>query len=50
VAIRSALIDGDTLSLYSGAGIVPGSTPDQEWNEIENKVNIFLNILTPHAE
>ncbi len=39
VAIRSGLIQGDKLSLYSGAGIVPGSTPDGEWDEIENKIS-----------
>jgi menaquinone-specific isochorismate synthase len=33
------------LSLYSGAGIVRGSTPDAEWDEIEHKISDFLAIL-----
>lgn len=45
VAIRSGLVAGDTLSLYSGAGIVPGSRPEAEWDEIENKTRTFLGAL-----
>jgi len=45
VAIRSGLVDGAQLALYSGAGIVPGSTADGEWDEIENKISDFVNIL-----
>lgn len=45
VAIRSGLVVDDTLSLYSGAGIVPGSEPEEEWLEIENKMRNFLSIL-----
>lgn len=45
VGIRSGLVDGDTLSLYSGAGIVKGSDPDQEWDEVENKIRDFVQIL-----
>lgn len=45
VAIRSGLISGNTLSLYSGAGIVPGSEPAEEWREIENKMANFLSVL-----
>jgi len=46
VAIRSALVHGSQLSLFSGAGIVEGSTPDGEWEEIENKSEDFISILT----
>ncbi len=46
VAIRSALVSGHQLALYSGAGIVEGSTPESEWNEIENKIADFINIIT----
>ncbi|GMW00345.1 MAG: isochorismate synthase [Candidatus Hydrogenedentota bacterium] len=46
VAIRSGLVHGNTLSLYSGAGIVEGSTPADEWAEIENKMSNFLSVLT----
>jgi len=45
VAIRSALVDGDTLTLYSGAGIVEGSDPASEWDEIENKLADFKAAL-----
>ena len=45
VAIRSALIERDQVSLYSGAGIVPGSDPEAEWQEIEDKISKFLKAL-----
>ena len=45
VAIRSGLVEGDTLSLFSGAGIVRGSDPDQEWQEVENKIQDFMSVL-----
>jgi len=45
VGIRSGLIEGNTLALYSGAGIVPGSSAAAEWNEIENKMSNFLEAL-----
>ena len=45
VGIRSGLVEGRTLSLYSGAGIVPGSEPAAEWAEIEHKVGDFARVL-----
>lgn len=45
VGIRSGLIIRNELTLYSGAGIVPGSVPEEEWAEVENKMANFLNIL-----
>lgn len=45
VAIRSALVVDDTVSVHSGAGIVAGSEPEAEWAEIENKMTNFLNVL-----
>jgi len=45
VAIRSALIDGTALSVYTGAGVVPGSDPAHEWQEIEDKIGTFLHVL-----
>ncbi len=45
VAIRSGLVEGSNLSVYSGAGIVPGSVAEDEWCEIENKVSNFLEAL-----
>ena len=45
VGIRSGLIEGSRLHLYSGAGVVEGSDPAEEWQEIENKIADFLEIL-----
>ncbi|MEM0961637.1 MAG: isochorismate synthase [Bacteroidota bacterium] len=45
VGIRSGLVNQRTLSLYSGAGIVPGSTPSAEWAEIEHKIGDFARVL-----
>ncbi|MBF5058652.1 isochorismate synthase [Candidatus Neptunochlamydia vexilliferae] len=44
VAIRSALIQEASITLFAGAGIVPGSHPESEWTELESK--IFLNLST----
>ena len=46
VGIRSGLIEGKRLSLYSGAGIVKGSDPSQEWDEVDNKIRDFVDIFT----
>ncbi len=45
VAIRTGLIERERLHLYSGAGIVEGSVPELEWEEIENKISNFLTIV-----
>ena len=45
VGIRSGLVDGRTLSLYSGAGVVAGSDPAAEWAEIEHKIGDFARVL-----
>jgi menaquinone-specific isochorismate synthase len=45
VAIRSALIKSDTVSLYAGAGLVTGSIPEQEWDETGQKMSVVLNAL-----
>lgn len=50
VAIRSALCHGDNLWLYSGAGVVDGSTAAEEWSEIENKIEGFRSILVGRGE
>jgi len=46
VGLRSALLDGDRALLIAGAGIVPGSDPDREWNECESKMAFLEEILT----
>ena len=45
VGIRSGLVRGQTLALYSGAGIVAGSVPDEEWAEIEQKIGDFTGMF-----
>ncbi|MBT4419563.1 MAG: isochorismate synthase [Candidatus Marinimicrobia bacterium] len=45
VGIRSALVEQERVSLYSGAGIVLGSDPAEEWQEIEDKISKFLKAL-----
>jgi menaquinone-specific isochorismate synthase len=50
VAIRSGLIYNNDLYLYSGAGIVAGSDPDSEWEEIENKLANFLRAINVNGE
>ena len=45
VGIRSGLVWGRTLALFSGAGIVAGSVPDEEWAEIEQKIGDFTEMF-----
>ena len=45
VGIRSGLVAGDRLALFVGAGIVPGSEPDAEWDETEAKLGAFADAL-----
>ncbi|MDE2732076.1 MAG: isochorismate synthase [Bacteroidota bacterium] len=45
VGIRSGLIHGQQVRLYSGAGIVPGSTWQSEWDEIGDKIVDFSRVL-----
>lgn len=46
VGIRSGLIQGAQLDLFAGAGIVPGSECQAEWDEIERKLSSFLEVVT----
>ena len=45
VAIRSALVAGDDVSVFAGAGLVAGSEPDAEWREVEGKIAAMLEAL-----
>lgn len=47
VAIRSALIQQNQVHLFAGAGIVPGSDPEAEWQEIERKAAGLRTLLEP---
>jgi menaquinone-specific isochorismate synthase len=44
VAIRSGLVHDRDVNVYSGAGIVEGSDPAREWEEIENKISDFVKV------
>jgi menaquinone-specific isochorismate synthase len=46
VGIRSALIDGHTATVYAGAGIVAGSSPEKEFAETELKFKALTEALT----
>ena len=46
VALRSAEIDGPTARVRAGAGIVAGSDPQAEWDEIDAKLTPMLRALT----
>ena len=49
VAIRSALVDNERLWLYSGVGIVAGSIAEQEWHELESKLEAMLQAIGNNA-
>ena len=42
VAIRSALIEKNQMRLFAGAGIVKGSIPLNEWEELEQKISQYI--------
>jgi len=46
VGIRSCLIRGKTATLYSGTGIVEGSDPEEEWDELNQKLKLYESIFT----
>lgn len=45
VALRSALLRGETARVFVGAGVVAGSTPEAEWRETEAKSLPMLEAL-----
>ncbi len=46
IALRCALVRGDTAHLFAGAGIVAGSHPEGELEETRLKFRPLLNLLT----
>lgn len=46
VGIRSALVDGRTATVFAGAGIVAGSSPEKEFAETELKFQALIKALT----
>jgi len=45
VGIRSALLSGKTVDLFSGAGIVDRSIAETEWEELNTKIIPFLSLI-----
>ncbi|WP_316358134.1 isochorismate synthase [Candidatus Neptunichlamydia sp. REUL1] len=45
VAIRSALVEEDAIRLFAGTGLVNGSNPSREWDELEHKISQYMGIL-----
>jgi menaquinone-specific isochorismate synthase len=45
VTIRSALIKEGVLHAFAGTGIVEGSDPQLEWQELEHKISHWKNLL-----
>lgn len=46
VAIRSALVVGDRVTAFAGAGVVAGSNAEAEWRETEHKLATFERIVS----
>jgi len=45
VAIRCCQIEKSRIDLFAGAGIIPQSDPENEWMELELKIQPYLDIL-----
>lgn len=41
VGIRSALVSEKQIHLFAGTGIVKGSEPDREWEELQQKMSLW---------
>jgi len=44
VGIRSCVVERNVVRLYAGAGIVQGSDPDAEWDELEAKIALYGDV------
>jgi menaquinone-specific isochorismate synthase len=45
VAIRSCMLEGAVAKLYVGTGIVAGSDPNLEWEELEAKMALYASLF-----
>lgn len=45
VAIRCCLIKDRTVHLYTGVGVVDGSDPQEEWEELDAKMGLYQGIF-----
>lgn len=50
VAIRSSLMINRDIHLFSGAGIVRGSNPEREWQELDQKLGYIGELLNEARE
>lgn len=50
VAIRSATLEKNQMTLYAGCGLIEGSDPDKEWEELESKIAPYLNFFDAYAK
>ena len=50
VGIRSAFIQKTRLVLFSGGGIVNGSDPTKEWEELDYKISQFISSKKAYAK
>ncbi|RJX72001.1 isochorismate synthase [Vibrio sinensis] len=48
VAIRSAQVTGRRVQFFAGAGIVPGSVAEHEWQELDKKMSTLLSLISDH--
>lgn len=49
VAIRSCHVDKSRVEIFSGVGVVPQSDPHKEWQELEHKIQPYLDLLGANA-
>ncbi|WP_432463988.1 isochorismate synthase [Agarivorans sp. QJM3NY_33] len=49
VAIRSALVSAQQLTIFAGAGILAGSDPELEWQELNHKIATVLQLVDEDA-
>lgn len=45
VAIRCCLLTKNSACIYTGTGIVAGSNPEEEWEELETKLSLYDMVL-----
>jgi isochorismate synthase EntC len=38
------MVQRNEVHLYAGAGIVSGSTAEEEWDELESKIASFIDL------
>ncbi len=46
VGIRTALLRENSIHLFAGTGVVLGSDPEEEWEELELKISQYVEMLS----